>query len=237
MKKNKVINFMPKTEYVPTYAPMPELMSKNLPLWWRSQEPYVGGKKEVIHGSYNETIKKCPGIQDLLFSGYLLKFPCDVYVDTTGDTIQFDVHEVHMPSFSMHKKEQVANWDFDRNIFMDDVFRVHPMWVVGTQKGYSTLFVHPSFQDSLPFRIVPAIVDTDMYLSDGWFSLIINKGFKGVIEKGTPLVQCIPYKRESFEMNILEKPDLKALNTIPHRIRSMFGNAYKTYLWEKKVFK
>jgi hypothetical protein len=49
MKKNKVINFMPKTEYVPTYAPMPEPMSKNLQLWWRSQSAYVGGKKEVIH--------------------------------------------------------------------------------------------------------------------------------------------------------------------------------------------
>jgi hypothetical protein len=237
MKKSKVVNFMPKTDYVNTYAPQPEPMSKNLPVWWRTQEPYVGGKKQVINGAYNETIKKCPGIQDLLFTGYLLKFPCDIYIDTTEGSIQFDVHEVHQPSFSMHKKDQVASWDFSREQYMDDVFRVHPMWVVGTQKGYSTLFVHPSFHDSLPFRIVPAIVDTDMYWSDGWFSVIIERGFKGVIEKGTPLVQCIPFKREQFEMNILDKPDLKILNAIPHRIRSMFGNAYKTYMWEKKVFK
>jgi hypothetical protein len=237
MKKNKIVNFMPKTEYVNTYAPQPEPMSKNLPTWWRTQEPYVGGTKQVVAGAYNETIKKCPGIQDLLFTGYLLKFPCDIYIDTTDGSIQFDVHEVHQPSFSMHKKEQVASWDFNRDQYMDDVFRVHPMWVVGTQKGYSTLFMHPAFHDSLPFRVVPAIVDTDMYWSDGWFSVIIEKGFKGVIEKGTPLVQCIPFKREHFEMNILDKPDLKILNAIPHRIRSMFGNAYRTYMWEKKVFK
>lgn len=237
MKKNKVITFMPKTEYVPAYAPKPEPMSKNLPLWWRNQDPYVGGKKEVKNGAYNETIKKCPGIQDLLFTGYLLKFPCDVYIDATEDAIKFDVHEVHSPSFSQHNRDQMRNWDFDRETYMDDVFRVHPMWVVGTQKGYSTLFTHPAFQDSLPFRVVPAIVDTDMYLSDGWFSIIVERGFKGVIEKGTPLVQCIPYKREHFKMEILDRPDFKALTTIPHRIRSMFGNAYKTYLWEKKVFK
>ncbi len=237
MKKSKIINFMPKTEYVHAYAPKPEPMSKNLPLWWRTQEPYVGGEKRVVNGAYNETIKKCPGIQDLLFSGYLLKFPCDIYIDATGDSIKTDVHDVHAPSFSMHKKEQIASWDFNRDQYMEDVFRVHPMWVIGTQKGYSTLFTHPAFHDSLPFRVVPAIVDTDMYLSDGWFSIIVEKGFKGVIEKGTPLVQCIPFKREEFKMNILERPDAKALNTIPHRIRSMFGNAYKTYLWEKKVFK
>ena len=228
---------MPKTEYVPTYAPLPEPMSKNLPAWWRSQEPYINNKKEVIKGAYNETVKKCPGIQDLLFTGYLLKFPCDIYVDTTNGSIEFDVHEVHGQSFSRHPKEQVSKWDFDREIYMDDVFRIHPMWVVGTQKGYSTLFIHPSFHDSLPFRVVPAIVDTDMYLSDGWFSVLIEKGFKGVIEKGTPLVQCVPYKREAFEMNILDKPDLKALNAIPHVVRSMFSNAYKSQLWQKKVFK
>lgn len=236
MKKN-IITFIPKHEYVSAYAPKPEPMSKNFPTWWRKQDPYVNGVKEVYNGQYNETVKKCPGILDLLVSGYLLKTPCDINIDTTGEEIIFQVHEQHKASISMHNRQQVGEWNFDKEYFMDDVFRIHPMWVVGTQKGYSTLFIHPSFHDDLPFRIVPAVVDTDMYIADGPFSLIIKRGFKGVIEKGTPLIQCIPFKREEFEMNILDEPDLKALNLIPYKLRSKFGGAYKKYMWEKKVFK
>jgi hypothetical protein len=75
-----------------------------------------------------------------------------------------------------------------------------------------------------------------MYISDGPFSMRIKRGFKGVIEAGTPLVQCIPYRREEWEAKILEQPDLKALNRIPPKLRYKFGGAYKKLMWEKKVF-
>jgi len=238
MKRNKnVITFIPKHQFVPAYAPKPDLMSKNLPAWWRKQEPYTGGTKEVFNGQYNETVKKCPGILDLLVSGYLLKTPCDIYVDTTGEEIVFDVATNHRDSVSMHTRQQVSGWTFDRDYYMDDVFRIHPMWVVGTSDGYSTLFVHPSFQDDLPFRVVPAIIDTDKYISDGPFSLLFKKGFKGVIEQGTPLVQCIPYLREEHTMEILDKPDLKKLDSLPKILRSKFGGAYKKFFQTKKVFR
>ena len=236
MSKKNRIRFIPKHEFVPAYAPQPEKMAKNLPAWWRLQEPYAGGKKEVVNGQYNETVKKCPGILDLLVSGYLLKTPCDIYVDTTGDQIIFDVADNHRDSVSMHTKEQVSKWNYDKDYYMDDVFRIHPMWVVGTDSGYSTLFVHPSFHDDLPFRIVPAIIDTDKYISDGPFSLLFKKGFKGVIEQGTPLVQCIPYLREEHEMVILERPDIKALESLPRILKSKMGGAYKKFFQTKKVF-
>lgn len=236
MNKKNIINSIPKDEYTIEYASKPEPMSKNFPLWWRKQEPYVGGEKRVVNGQYNETVKKCPGILDLLVTGYLLKTPCDIYVDTTEDKLQFQVHDAHKECVTIHTREQVGNWDFDRSVWSDDIFRIHPMWVVTTQKGYSTLFIHPSFHNDLPFDIVPAIIDTDMYPSDGPFSMRFKKGFKGVIEAGTPLVQCIPYKREHFEANILEKPDLKILKSLQQKLRHKFGGSYKKLMWEKKVF-
>lgn len=236
MKKN-IINFIPKTEFVPAYAPMPEPMSKNLPEWWRKQPAYTTGSREIKNGQANETIKKCPGIQDLLFSGYMLKTPCDIFVDTTGEKLIFDIADLHKESISMHTREQVTGWDYDREKYMEDVFRIHPMWIVHTSPGISTFFIHPSFNESLPFKIVPAIVDTDMYPADGPFGMLFEKGFKGVIKQGTPLVQCIPFKREPFTMNILDKPSLKLLNTTSKIIRSKVSDAYKTFLWEKKVFK
>lgn len=237
MKKKNIITFIPKNEFVNEYAPKPEPMSKNLPTWWRKSQAYVGGERQVVQGMYNETIKKCPGILDIITTGYVLKTPCDVFIDATGDRVEFQVPSMHRESIGMHSREQVESWDFDREIYMDDIFRIHPMWVVGTQKGISTIFIHPSFQDSLPLTVVPAIIDTDMYISDGPFSFRVKRGFKGVIEKGTPIVQCIPYRREEFEANILEMPDLKALESVGRRLRSKFGGSYKATMWEKKVFK
>lgn len=237
MSKKKKVTFIPKNEYVIEYAPKPEPASKNFPSWWRKSEPYVGGSKKVVKGQYNSTVKKCPGIQDLLTTGYILKTPCDIYIDTTGEDLYYEVNEIHATSIMLHSTEQVTSWEYDTERFTKDVFRIHPMWVVSTEKGYSTLFVHPSFHNTLPFEAVPAIIDTDMYPSDGPFSVKLKKGFKGVIEAGTPLVQCIPYKREEFESVILEKPDIKMFNSIMLKIKYKFGNAYKSIMWEKKVFK
>jgi hypothetical protein len=42
--------------------------------------------------------------------------------------------------------------------------------------------------------------------------------------------------REEWEANILEKPDLKALNSLLPKLRHKFGGSYKKLMWEKKVF-
>jgi hypothetical protein len=238
MKKKNIISFIPKDELVIDYAPKPEPMSKNLPAWWRKQEPFVGGEKKVMGGQYNETVKKCPGILDVLISGYVLKTPCDIYIDATDPKkVELQVPGPYQACFTAHSMEQVSEWNFDRDIYAEYVFRVHPQWVVKTSPGHSTFFMQPQFHEDLPYQAVSAIIDTDMYASDGPFSFLVKKGFKGEIPYGTPLVQCIPFKREEYEMEILEKPDLRTLNTIPQVIRKKFGGAYKTWLWEKKVFK
>jgi hypothetical protein len=57
MKKKAKIAFIPKTEYVTAYCPQPEPMSKNLPLWWREQSPYVNNKKEINNGQLIKIIR------------------------------------------------------------------------------------------------------------------------------------------------------------------------------------
>ena len=234
--KKRIIKFIPKNEYVPSYAPKPEPAWKNIPAWWKNQEAYPYGK-EPIDGVVKQTVKKCPGLQDLLFTGYTLKFPCDVYVDTTGDEIIYEALEIHKQSFSIHIKEQIDKWDFDRKEFMDSAFRIHPMWVISTSPGTSTLFIQPPYTENLPFKTIPAIIDTDTYVSDGPFSVLIKRNFKGIIKQGTPLVQCIPYLREEWNSEILEKPEIKTFKTLGAVIKSNFTNSYKKLLWHKKVFK
>jgi hypothetical protein len=58
-----------------------------------------------------------------------------------------------------------------------------------------------------------------------------------MIDQGTPLVQCIPFKREEFSMEILQNPDLTVFGPLNYIIRAKFSGSYKKFLHSKKVYK
>jgi hypothetical protein len=68
--------------------------------------------------------------------------------------------------------------------------------------------------------------------------MYIEKDFKGVIERGTPLVQVIPFKREKYEMEIVDiQTSAKIINKQRVSVRSRFKNFYRDNLREKKEYK
>jgi hypothetical protein len=85
---------------------------------------------------------------------------------------------------------------------------------------------------------IPGIIDTDKFVSEGHMSFLIKKGFKGVIKQGTPLIQILPYKRDSWSNKILGmKEALQVLSKQRFILRSKFVNAYKDNFWFKKEYK
>ena len=87
------------------------------------------------------------------------------------------------------------------------------------------------------FSIIPGIVDTDTYNQEVNFPIVINgdkyEVLDTMITKGTPYVQIIPFKRDSWEMKI------KGESVDKFKTRSMFFpftilNNYKKNIWNKK---
>jgi hypothetical protein len=107
-----------------------------------------------------------------------------------------------------------------------------------TPKGYSTIFTHPFHQDAVPFKAFEALVDTDKFASDGHFSMYIKKDFKGIIKQGTPLIQAIPFKRESWDSECVTyvggKDEIEKQRLL---VRSSFRNSYKEKFRQKKEYK
>jgi hypothetical protein len=100
------------------------------------------------------------------------------------------------------------------------------------------LFTHPIHRDSLPFQAFSAIIDTDNFISDGHLSMYIEKDFKGIIERGTPLVQVIPFKRDKHEMEIVEiKESMSTISKQRLSVRSKFKNFYRDNLRQKKEYR
>tara|TARA_R110002051_G_scaffold167819_1_gene238508 strand:- start:594 stop:881 length:288 start_codon:yes stop_codon:yes gene_type:complete len=87
------------------------------------------------------------------------------------------------------------------------------------------------------FKIIDGIVDTDTYINIINFPFILLKRDKQfLLKKGEPMIQVIPFKRESWKMSsdfYFEKDHGKTLNLL----NSEFINRYKKYWWKKKSFK
>jgi hypothetical protein len=139
--------------------------------------------------------------------------------------------------FAVHAKEQYDKMPVNTALHHKDLLRIFPFWAVGTPKGYSTIFLQPAYADKSPLTALQAIVDTDAFITDGHLSFWVEKDFKGIIKQGTPLVQVIPFKRESWSSLVSSVKKSKILfETQRLKLRSMFSNAYKNIFRSRKEY-
>lgn len=238
------IKFYPFSQETIDMSPAPTPASKNIPQWYKRQPAYGGNEEEFIkRGFSGSTVKRCMPVFDALNSGYIIYFPCDIYVDATDpEKITWSIPEkmkfLKRDLVSTHSPEQVSEYPRNEKRYHKEVFRVMPFWAVGTDTGYSCLFTHPIHRDPLPFQAFSAIVDTDNFVTDGHLSMYIEKDFKGVIERGTPLVQVIPFKREKYQMELVDlATSTKVVGKQRMSVRSRFKNFYRDHLREKKEYR
>jgi len=110
-------------------------------------------------------------------------------------------------------------------------------WAIRTPKGYSTMFVQPMHRESV-FTILPGIVDTDEYYAPINFPMVINDpNFEGLIPKGTPIAQVIPFKRESWKMEIGGEKELAEQEKVGQKLLTKFFDRYKTMFRANKEYK
>ncbi len=240
-KKTNKVTFYPADESVLDFAPQPIPASKNMPEWYKRQPPNIN-KELLAKGIESSTIKKCMPIFDSMTAGYLILSPCDIYVDATNpETLEYSAPNqlgaIRGRLFSSHSLEQYGTYPIDTDKYHRTLLRVFPLWSVGTPEGYSSMVLQPMHIDESPVVAFPGIVDTDKFVTNGHFSFLVKKGFKGVIKKGTPLVQLIPFKREPWQMAIATPEESK--NVIKKQgalLGSVFANAYKNFFRSKKEF-
>jgi len=211
----------------------PEPASKFIPDWYKNMESYIDGiKKPTGKGGTPATIKRCMPVFDAIISGYIITSPADVYVSIKDGEQYFEWSALGLISF--HPIEQAPNHP-------DRKPHAYPKWVnpwaIKTPKGYSTLFIQPMHRESV-FTILPGIVDTDTYIAPVNFPMVINDpNFEGLIPKGTPIAQVIPFKREDWQMEIGSEKDFKEQNTIIQKLNTKFFDKYKSMFWSRKEYK
>jgi hypothetical protein len=111
-------------------------------------------------------------------------------------------------------------------------------WAIKTPPGYSVLFIQPMHRESV-FTILPGVVDTDQYSAAVNFPFVLNEPtkFTGLIPAGTPMAQVIPFKRDSWEMQLGTQEDIQEQVLVVNRLRTKFFDAYKTQYRQLKEYK
>lgn len=216
--------------------PKPTPSAYGLPDWWKNMDRYTMHNFRRIG-----TVKNCPGISDIMYSGYTFYLPTNIYVDASGPYIKYEFENFGLKreeqsSFILggHVRKQTAGYEAIEDFHLD-ILKIQTFWGVRTEKGYSTIFTHPWHRMELPFLTSSAIVDTDNLPTRSYYNFHFKRGFTGVIEKGTPMLQAFPYKRESWESEIVE-PDVENMKEIDFNLKKISPNPYKRIYWQRKKY-
>ena len=238
MSKNINFRARSKTEFDVHMKPYPAV--KKLPQWFMEAPPYIDhdegphdGKLHVRRRASNATFKKCTPLLDGMSTGYIVPLWADVEIDNSAEQPSLwwkTVNDV----FQMHGE---ATKKITPPLgYSSQVFKYLNCWIPQTPKGYSCIITSPFGHTDLPFKAVPAIVDTDKSTLELIFPMWVSNDFNGIVEKGTPMVQIIPFKRDDWESTFDYYEDGEYRNVIEEKAfnTTIVGHYLKNYHSRKK---
>jgi hypothetical protein len=211
----------------------PQPASKLIPDWYKNMESYMGKEKKPSgDGATTATIKRCMPVMDAITAGYIITLPADVYVSIKNGEQFFEWAALNLINF--HPIQQAPEHPARKPY-------AYPKWInywaIRTPKGYSTMFVQPMHRESV-FTILPGIVDTDEYYAPVNLPFVINDpAFEGMIPKGTPIAQVIPFKREQWTMQFGGAKEIKEQSENAAILNTKFFDRYKNIFRSRKEYK
>jgi hypothetical protein len=232
------IEFFCNDEHVSEYWP-PKKASDCVPQeildLHNAKEKYKSDERPILN------IKSCAPAMDFMSAGYILhnsyaielepfihQFKENIKIKTartvtdTEDANMFArkslavFHEDACPVISNGKKQRVY-------------FKFKTSWGIKTPPGYSCLILQPQYLSESRFELMSAIIDTDSYHLPIPVAGYINEKDLVRIEPGTPLIQVIPFKRDDWDMSLINKFP-------PDKSKFYIWNAYKRLFHKVKSF-
>jgi hypothetical protein len=164
-----------------------------LPEWFRRLPP-----ADPAHVSATDnalTVKRCMPFLDAMITGWIIPLAATVRLEIRDEGHTVDAGwEFDKTMVSNHSAHQVKGNPREHR----PPCKFHNHWTIATPPGWSCLFVQPLNRHQPVFEIMAGVVDTDTYRSPIHFPFFAT-GPDGVhtLEKGTPMVQVIPFRRET----------------------------------------
>lgn len=227
------IKFIAKEKYILEFFNKPCPAKQNYPEWLKKMSNFFCNKKVDDFGDPLETVKKCMPFYDAMTCGYHIPLPCDVWVDRQNNDfkIQWSVDQYNL--ISKHYDGQMDPNMIDEG-YEKILFKWNNPWIIKTPRNWSSLFIQPIHQDTVPFKSFTGLVDTDTFPGAVSIPFVVRKNFEGIIPKGTPFIQVIPIKREKHISKF--SYDDGSLIKIWDKARTIFFDRYKKTFRQPKFY-
>ena len=237
---NKLILFAPSNYAIKATENPPQPSSRFIPTLFKDIRPEK--KFDLPNANltrYASTIKKCLPVTDAFTSGYMVSLPQDVevkkiYKDQNIFWMQPRFNDEPFIMQDEQFRSEGTPIPYGHN---EKVWRFHTSHLVTTPKGYSSLITHPFNRFDLPFTSLTGVIDTDKLKTKLIIQFYVRDDFEGVIPKGTPLAQILPFKRESWNNKVREPLDPIENYKNDYDLFSKLNRPYQTTFWSKKEYK
>jgi hypothetical protein len=231
-RKKPILEYQSLLDYYPNII----TPAKNhIPEWYKKIPKWHNDELFSVGQGFNHSIKQCMPFLDTLTSGYVITLPFDIYVKNNNGEPYLtwkDTFDKYAPSWRQH----IA----DSNLIPIACFPMEYTWKFNCSfkipKKYSLLLTHPINRHDLPFITLSGIIDGGFALqNDGNAPFYIKKDFEGVIPKGTPIAQLIPFLNQNWlsknKKNLIKKSNITAMMS-----NSVIFGWYKKTFWVRKKY-
>jgi len=219
------------------FPPLPA--NSLIPEWYKKMDIEVSSKKHPGQVG-NFSVKRCMPVLDYMSSGYIIRNIYDIVVKRSwdnqyGEDINLDFKFAgEISPIEFHAEDQMP---IMYNGHKKKLCKFNGFWCAETPPGYSCLFYQPEYFNETRFKVFPGIVDTDEFNEPVSFPFIFSNTTNEeeyTIEAGTPLVCLMPFKRESWEHEIL---DYDKNNKTSVLMKTIWREPYRKLMHRKKSFK
>jgi len=228
---NAIPHPKPAGQYIPDWY---KKMSKMRPSTSHASTPFGETTLKVNM----PTVKGCMPVRDYLTSGYIIPAWHDIEIGVSDEGHYYDMtHSARIEKpgpigIYYHEIDQVKGTPLEQFADGHKLMKLIGPWNIKTPPGYSTFFFSPFYHTS-DVTILPAIVDTDTYEDITQFPCIIPPT-GCYVEQGTPIIQAVPIKRESWNHTIEASFVRTRLGQLKNQLARSF---YRRNNWTSKRYK
>jgi hypothetical protein len=222
------IQFAPRREdYVPIGKTLPQPAKNFIPDWFKDMPVHKAiddPKTALLHQLDMSTIKKCPSFRDIWKYGIVIPAPCDIYINATHDEWMWRT-PTNIIELEYHADYQFKDHYPNKNI--KGVFKIkHPLAVI-TPKGYSVMQIPLLYHNNPDWYFPWGLLDSDEYHDLNPQLIVTSKDREILIKQGEPLFYLYPFKRENWQIEMLEYKDIQQkLKETRWKLGTMFQGRY-----------
>lgn len=204
--------------------------NKVLPEWYKNLD------FDLDEGLGSSTVKKCMPFMDAMTAGWIIPLVAETEINCEREGKVEASWNFSEPTVDSHDVQQIGGQNHP--LGSKGVLKFNNYWAIRVPEGYSVLFTSPLNRIETRFQVFSGIVDCDEYFNFINFPFVWTGGkYHGILEKGTPIVQAIPFKRDGMigdgEVGTLEQDDLVKLNQIGTALEAEESH-YRNEKWQPK---